>query len=160
MQATDLLLRKTVITDLEIFYLFQCDEKAIQLAAFTPKDPHNKEAYLDKYSKLLIDPTINMQTILWQQSIAGSVSKYEMEGDAEITYWIDRRWWGKGIASAALKKFLTMESARPIFGKTAWDNIGSQKVLEHNGFKLIGKDRGFANARKMEIEEFIFKLEK
>ena len=91
MQATDLLLRKTVITDLEIFFLFQCDEKAIQLAAFTPKDPHNKEAYLDKYSKLLIDPTINMQTILWQQSIAGSVSKYEMEGDAEITYWIDRR---------------------------------------------------------------------
>ena len=53
-----------------------------------------------------------------------------------------------------------MESARPIFGRTAWDNIGSQKVLEHNGFKLIGKDKGFANARKMEIEEFIFKLEK
>ena len=43
-------------------------------------------------------------------------------------------------------------------GRVATDNIGSGKVLEKNGFVLIGSDKGFANARGMEIEEFIFKL--
>jgi RimJ/RimL family protein N-acetyltransferase len=52
-----------------------------------------------------------------------------------------------------------MESARPIFGRTAFDNFASQKVLMNNGFVKIGVDKGFANARGIEIEEFIFKLE-
>ena len=48
---------------------------------------------------------------------------------------------------------------RPLFARVAYDNYGSQKVLEKCGFKTIGKDTGFANARKMEIEEFIYKFE-
>jgi len=47
---------------------------------------------------------------------------------------------------------------RPIFGRTAFDNFASQKVLEKNGFVRIGKDKGFANARQAETEEFIYKL--
>jgi predicted acetyltransferase len=37
-----------------------------------------------------------------------------MKGGTEITYWIDRNFWGKGIATTALKHFLTIESTRPI----------------------------------------------
>ncbi|RYF99627.1 MAG: N-acetyltransferase, partial [Chitinophagaceae bacterium] len=40
----------------------------------------------------------------------------------------------------------------------AFDNIGSQKVLEKCGFTKIGNDRGFAHARQAEIEEYIYKL--
>lgn len=90
--------------------------------------------------------------------IAGSISKFEMEGEAEITYWIDKKFWGKGVATTALKKFLIIENVRPIFGRVAFDNLGSQKVLEKCGFVKIGTDKGFANARQAEIEEFIYKL--
>jgi RimJ/RimL family protein N-acetyltransferase len=99
-----------------------------------------------------------MQTILVDETIAGSIAKFEMEGDTEITYWIDRNFWGKGIATTALKNFLTIENTRPIFGRVAFDNLGSQKVLEKCGFVNIGTDKGFANARQTEIEEFIYKL--
>ena len=81
-----------------------------------------------------------------------------MEGDIEITYWIDRKYWGKGIATKALKKLLAIETARPVFGRVAFDNFGSQKVLENCGVVKIGSDKGFANARQAEIEEYIFKL--
>ena len=158
MQNKEIKLRQTEKSDLEFFFQFQLDEEAIYLAAFTPKDPADKEAYFEKYTKHLNDPTINMQTILSGETVAGSIAKFEVEGDAEITYWIDRNFWGKGIATTALKKFLTIENARPILGRVAFDNLGSQKVLEKCGFVKIGADKGFANARQSEIEEFIYKL--
>ena len=158
MQNTQIKLRQTEKSDLERLCQFQLHEEAIRLAAFTPKDPTDREAYFEKYTKLLDDPTINNQTILADETIVGSIAKFEIAGDAEITYWIDRNFWGKGIATAALKKFLTVETARPIFGRTAFDNSGSQKVLEKCGFVKTGTDKGFANARQKEIEEFIYKL--
>ena len=81
-----------------------------------------------------------------------------MENEAGITYWIDRKFWGQGIATTALKQLLKIEPARPIYGHTAFDNYGSQKVLEKCNFVKIGTDKGFANARQTEIEEFIYKL--
>lgn len=153
-----IILQQTVLDDLEFFFNFQLDKEANNLAAFTSKDPTDKSAYLNKYTKLLNDPAINMQTIIIDNVIVGSIAKFEMQGEAEITYWIDRNFWSKGIATTALKNFLTVENARPIFGRVAFDNFGSQRVLEKCGFVRIGKDKGFANARQAEIEEFIYKL--
>lgn len=154
----DIKLRPTGIADLVTLFQFQLDKEGGYLAAFMPKDPTDKEAYINKFTKLLDDPTVNNQTILLDNIIVGSIAKFIMKGDTEITYWIDRKYWGKGIATQALKKFLSIEPVRPIFGRVAFDNFGSQKVLEKCGFQKIGTDKGFANVRQMEIEEFIFKL--
>ena len=153
-----LTLKQTKTADLEHFFLFQLDQEANFLAAFTAKDPTNKTAYFEKYTKHLSDPTINMQTIFADETVVGSIAKFEVEGEAGITYWIDKNFWGKGIATAALKEFLTLENKRPLFGHVAFDNVGSRKVLEKCGFVKIGTDTGFANARQAEIEEFIYRL--
>jgi RimJ/RimL family protein N-acetyltransferase len=158
MNNSEIILRRTEITDLELLFVFQLDEEANYLAAFMPKDPTDKAAYLEKYTNLLTLPTVNMQTIFVDQVIAGSISKFEMEGEAEITYWIDKKFWGKGVATEALRQLLTIENSRPIFGRVAFDNFASQKVLEKCGFIKVGSDRGFANARHTEIEEYIYKL--
>ena len=152
-------LRPTTIADLDILYQFQIDDEACHLAAFTSKESANKDAYLAKYTRLLKDPTVNNQTIFADTVIAGSIAKFVMEDDAEITYWIDKAFWGKGVATTALKNFLKIEKTRPIFGRVAFDNTGSQKVLEKCGFVKIGSDKGFANARQTEIEEFIYRLD-
>lgn len=154
----EITLRPTTVQDLETLFTFQLDNDAIYLAAFTPKDPTDKTAYIDKYSKLLDDPTVNNQTILLDNKIVGSMAKFVMFGKNELTYWIDKQFWGKGIATTTLKKFLAIENARPIFGRVAFDNFSSQKVLEKCGFVKVGTDKGFANARQTEIEEYIYKL--
>ena len=99
-----------------------------------------------------------MRTIKINDEIVGSISKFMIEDDAEITYWIDRKFWGQGIATTALKELLKIEPTRPIYGRVAFDNYGSQKVLEKCGFIRIGEARGFANARQIEIDEYIYKL--
>ncbi len=144
--------------DLNSFFIFQLDDEANYLAAFTSKNPNDKNAYIEKYSKFLQDPGINMQTIKADNEIVGSISKFMIENEAEITYWIDKNYWGRGIASTALNNFLKTEITRPIYGRVAFDNYASQKVLEKCGFIKIGKDKGFANARQTEIEEYIYKL--
>ncbi len=158
MTNINITLTETEKDDLEAFFQFQLDKEANHLAAFTSKDPNDKAAYMEKYTKLLEVPTVNMRTIKANNEIIGSISKFVLENEAEITDWIDRKYWGKGVATAALKDFLKIEQIRPIKARTAFDNYGSQKVLEKCGFIRIGKDRGFANARQTEIEEYIYKL--
>ncbi|MBC7947765.1 MAG: GNAT family N-acetyltransferase [Chitinophagaceae bacterium] len=151
-------LSETEEDDLNAFFQFQLDNEANYLAAFTAKDPNDKTAYIEKYAKHLADPTINMRTIKINDEIVGSLAKFIRENDAEITYWIDRKFWGQGVASTALNDFLRIEQTRPIYARVAFDNYGSQKILEKCGFVRIGKDKGFANARQAEIEEYIYKL--
>jgi [ribosomal protein S5]-alanine N-acetyltransferase len=154
----DIKLRPTEISDLDNLFQFQLDKESGYLAAFMPKDPTDKSAYIAKYTKLLNDPTVNNQTIIFDNTIVGSIAKFVMQGDTEITYWIDRKFCGQGIATAALNSFLKIELMRPMYGRVAFDNYGSQKVLEKCGFIKIGVNKGFANARQMEVEEFIYKL--
>src|SRR5690606_14558460 len=63
------------------------------------------------------------------------------------------------LHSQALQLFLSIETTRPIFGRVAFDNFGSRKVLVKCGFSGIGSDFGFADARQTEVEEFIYKLD-
>ena len=158
MTDNNITLSKTEKGDLNAFFQFQLDKEANYLAAFTSKDPHDKSAYIEKYTKHLADPTINMRTIKANDEIVGSVAKFVIENEAEITYWIDKKFWGQGIATTALKEFLKIEQIRPIHARVAFDNFGSQKVLEKCDFVKIGKEKGFANARQAEIEAYIYKL--
>jgi Acetyltransferase (GNAT) domain len=84
---------------------------------------------------------------------------YEDEGKPEVTYWLGKEYWGKGLATWALTEFLTHHNkTRPIYARVAKDNLGSRRVLEKCGFAIIGESRGFANARGQEIEEFLLEL--
>ena len=65
---------------------------------------------------------------------------------------------GKGLLRQHLKFFLETEYLGPLHGRVAFHNFGSQKVLEKYGFVRIGNDKGFANARNVEIEQFIYRL--
>lgn len=153
-----LILKKTKEEDLETLFLYQTDESSNQMAAFTPENPNDKSAYLDKWKKIILNPEINMQTIFEEKTIVGSVVHFDMMDETNISYWIGRKYWGKGMATKAVKLFLKMANKRPLFGRVAFDNVGSQKVLENNGFLRIGEAVEFANARKKEIKEYIYKL--
>lgn len=157
--TNELLLRDLVNDDLPIFFEQQLDQEANYMAAFTAKDPTNREAFTAHWDRILADETVILKTILFDGQVAGSVSSYEEEGKPEVTYWLGKEYWGKGIATRALKEFLTHYSkARPISARVAKDNLGSRRVLEKCGFTVIGESKGFANARGQEIEELLLVL--
>jgi len=157
--SNELLLRNVVNEDLPIFFEYQLDQDANYIAAFTAKDPTNQEAFMAHWHRILADKTVIIQTSIFNGQVAGSVSSYEDEGKPEVTYWLGKEYWGKGIATWALKEFLAQKNQiRPIYARVAKDNLGSRRVLEKCGFKIIGESKGFANARGEEIEELHLEL--
>ena len=157
--SNELLLRDVVNDDLPIFFENQLDQEANYMAAFTSKDPTNQEAFMAHWHRILAEETNIIQTILCNGQVVGSVSSYLNEGKPEVTYWLGKEYWGQGIATWALKEFLAQKNQiRPIYARVAKDNLGSRRVLEKCGFRIIGESKGFANARGQEVEEFHLEL--
>jgi [ribosomal protein S5]-alanine N-acetyltransferase len=152
-------LTKTTPKDLETLFVFQTNKEGIWMAAFTAKDPSDREFYMEKWIKIVENEEIRMQTIRFENKIIGSVIHFNVMEETHVSYWIDQQYWGKGLATEGLKTFIEGSSKRPLFARVAYDNYGSQRVLEKCGFKSIGEAKGFANARSKEIKEFIYKFE-
>jgi RimJ/RimL family protein N-acetyltransferase len=157
--SNEIKIRNIIESDLQVFFEQQLDPDANQMAAFTSKDPADRRAFDTKWEKILADDTITIRTILFNDAVAGHVVSHSWFGDPEISYWIGKEYWGKGIASESLMQFLTDLKQRPLFARVVKDNIGSMRVLEKCGFVVSGSDKGFANARGKEVEEIIYKID-
>lgn len=152
-------LREVAESDLEIFFEQQLDSEANHMAAFTGKDPADHAAFDARWEKMSSSDEITMLTIAFNGQVAGVIGSYVMLGDLEVTYWLGKEYWGKGIATAALQQFLEVQQTRPLHARAAKDNLPSIRVLEKCGFILTGEEKGFANARDAEIEEVIMQLD-
>lgn len=151
-------LRKVQDEDLQVFFALLQDVVSVKMAGFTSKDPSDKGAHDDHWAKIRSQPDTTISTILFEHAIVGYVASFNRMDDLEVTYWIHRGHWGRGIATEALRLFLEVVEIRPIHGRVAKDNLGSIRVLQKNGFEISGEDKRFAHGRGEEIEEFILRL--
>lgn len=155
-----IVLRDVMKSDLPIFFNNQLDPEANRMAAFTAKDPTDRDVFMAHWTRILEDETITIQTILFDGQVAGSVLSYRDEdGQPEVSYWIGKPYWSKGVATRALSAFLDHIKVRPLYARAAKDNSGSLQVLEKCGFTRIGEDKGFSNARGEDVEEYILRLD-
>ena len=152
-------LREVEPSDLETFFEHQLDPEAIRMAAFVYRDPKDKVAFDAHWDKILSSSKNINRTIVADGQVAGHIACFPQGENLEVTYWLGKEFWGKGLATQALDRMLHLVVARPIFGRAASDNIGSIRVLQKCGFKIIGKDKGFANGRGEDTEECILRLD-
>jgi RimJ/RimL family protein N-acetyltransferase len=153
-------LREVEQADLPTFFGQQLDPEANRMAAFTAADPSDREAFDAKWQRILASEEITVKTIVVDDEVAGSISKFrdpDLPGP-EVTYWLGREFWGKGVATLALAGFVEVVTERPLYGRCAADNVGSRRVLEKCGFVFVSEDKGFANARREEIAEVVLEL--
>jgi RimJ/RimL family protein N-acetyltransferase len=154
----EVLLRDVEESDLPIFFEHQLDPAANHMAAFTAEEPADRAAFTAHWNKILADGAITKKSILLDGQVAGYVVSFERFGKPEVSYWIGRQYWGQGLATKALSEFLKEFSQRPLYARAAKDNMASIRVLEKCAFEIVSEDKGFANARGREIEEFILVL--
>jgi RimJ/RimL family protein N-acetyltransferase len=154
-------LRDVDVDDLPVFFEQQRDPEAGRMAAFTVPDPADRAAFEAKWTRILADESTVIRTIVADGRVAGSVTLWRDEAlDApEVSYWLGREFWGRGLATAALTEFLRIVETRPLYGRAAEDNLGSIRVLEKCGFRLHREERGYANARGEEIAEVVLRLD-
>jgi ribosomal-protein-alanine N-acetyltransferase len=89
-------------------------------------------------------PTIRAITL--EGELAGVIGLHPAhdvyEGTAELGYWIGEPYWGRGLASAAVKEMIQIGfqelKLRRIFASVYDYNTASMRVLEKNGFENEG----------------------
>ncbi len=152
-------LRAVEDADLPLFFAWMSDPAATRVAAFTPKDPTDRAAFDAHWARIRSGSGgVVMRTAVADGVVVGHVGAYGEVGDRQVTYWIDRAHWGRGLATAALRAFVDETPTRPLHARAAADNLGSRRVLEKCGFVVTGTDRGFAQARGEEIDEVLVTL--
>jgi RimJ/RimL family protein N-acetyltransferase len=154
------LLRDVEDGDLDMLFEYWMDPESNWMAAFTAVDPHDRDAFDERWRRLRESETITVRTIEADGVVVGSIGSWDNDGKREVTYWLGREHWGKGLATRALVDFLAeAERSRPLYAATADDNVASQRVLEKCGFRRVGGGRSFATARGAEIDEAFFRLD-
>ena len=160
-----LTLREVRDEDLPLLFRQWADPVAAHMAAFTASDHMDRGAFERRWSRLRADEadadwgTVLTRVIVVDDEVAGTIGSWGEPGEREVTYWIGRSYWGKGIATDALKAFLAVERSRPLQARVASDNVASRRVLEKCGFRVIATERNVAEARSAEIEELVLRLD-
>ena len=155
----DIVLREIHDSDLPVFFRQMNDPESVRMAAFTAKDPSDRDAFDAHWKRIRSLADVVNRTVLVDGDVVGNAAVYGPPDEREVTYWVDRAYWGRGIATAALRALLVAVPERPLYARAAADNVGSLRVLEKCGFRVTGRDRGFANARGEEIDEVVLTLE-
>ncbi|MGR4851411.1 GNAT family N-acetyltransferase [Streptomyces sp. LARHCF252] len=150
-------LRDVHDSDLPVFFRQMNDPEALHMAAFTPEDPADRDAFDAHWARIRSSSAV-IRTVLADGDVVGSASVYGEPGEREVTYWIDRAYWGKGIATDALRALVTEVDERPLYARAASDNVGSLRVLEKCGFRAVASATGYAQARGAEIDETVLLL--
>ena len=158
MKITDnIRLRDVQESDLPIFFEHQRDLVANRMPAFPARD---RETFIAHWVKIMQDESAILRTVLFESQVAGNVVCFKTFGEREVGYWLERDFWGKGIATQALSEFLLQVQSRPLYAHVAKHNIASQRVLEKCGFIVVSEDKGGADEHGEKVEEYILKLSK
>lgn len=134
-------LRDVAEGDLPVFFEHQRDPVANRMAGFPPRD---RDAFVAQWATILADESVTKKTVLFDGRVAGNVVSFENSGEREVGYWIGSEYWGKGVATEALSRFLGhAEARRPLHAAVAKHNVGSIRVLKKCGFAMVvGEEDG------------------
>jgi hypothetical protein len=92
--------------DLDTIYQQVTDPESVRMAAFTARDQTDRRAFRNRMSRLRADTSVSYRVIDVDGAVAGTIGSFRIDDRPEVTYWVDRTQWGKGIASAALQILL------------------------------------------------------
>ena len=85
------------------------------MAAFVGKDPKDKIIFDAHWDKILNSSQNTTRTIVAEGQVAGHISCYPDGENIEVTYWLGRELWGRGLATEALNRMLHLVVDQPDF---------------------------------------------
>ena len=118
------------------------------MAIFPARDRETFDAH---WRRMLADDSLIKKTIVHEGEVAGNIGSWQQEGKRLVGYWIGREFWGKGLATQALREFVAEVETRPLHAWVAATNAGSIRVLEKSGFVRV-------DSRTTDVEELLYEL--
>ncbi|HEY2043539.1 MAG TPA: GNAT family N-acetyltransferase, partial [Jatrophihabitans sp.] len=105
-------IRPVIEQDLTLFYEFQSDQASAAMAGFTSRDRDADRAH---WHQIMADDSARTFAVTYDDVVVGNVVSWGDEGERDLGYWIDARYFGRGIATEAVRLFLNIETTRPLF---------------------------------------------
>jgi RimJ/RimL family protein N-acetyltransferase len=153
-------LRPLVDEDADFVFDMLRDPVAVHMVGATSTaDPDDRTWFDGWFAEFRFSPDVRSFAVLEAEELAGVVAVYNIPAAPEVTFWIDRGFWGRGIGSRSLALLLEEVPDRPLLAGTLVDNLGSLAVLRHNGFREIGRERILARGRGLEVESVRLRLD-
>ncbi len=140
-------IRKLTLEDVETTFTYSSDFENTHYMLMVPfRTREETEAFITKCIEAYESekPEYLSFAVTWNNLHVGEVFAYLSEKEADIGWLIDKRYWGKGIATRAakllveyLKDELQVES---IVAYCDIRNTPSRRVMEHLGMKYAGSN--------------------
>ena len=92
--------------DLDRLFVWENDDRAVKMAAFTRADSSDRRSFDAHYHRTRDNPECTVYAVDDDGVFVGTVGSFPSEVGREVTYWIDPEQWGRGLASAALRSLL------------------------------------------------------
>ena len=131
---TKIALRPVLEADLPILFDQQLNRDAAAMADYPSKDRGEFMRHWDGIQK---NKAATARIIVYKGEVAGHILCWKEKYEQRVGYWLGRKFWGRGIASAALADFLKEVKSRPLYAHVANHNLASKRVLEKCGFTLL-----------------------
>lgn len=144
--------------DLDAIFGMMRDPEAVERAAFTASDPDDRAAFDAWVARNRADPDAALWVVTDDGGFAGTAGAYSVDGEREVTYWIARNAWGRGVGTAALRLLVAREPERPLYARVAAGNAASVAMLARLGFTEESRSTAFAPGLGREVEEIRFVL--
>lgn len=144
--------------DLDAIFEMMRDAPARALAAFTADDPDDREAFDAWIARERSADDVLYQVVTENGGFAGTAAVFTVDGDREVSVWIARHAWGRGVATAALRLVMSREPVRPLFARAAAHNDAAIAVLRSSGFAEVSRNTVFAPGLGRDADEVVFAL--
>jgi RimJ/RimL family protein N-acetyltransferase len=136
-------------------YEHQRDPESVRMVGFVSRE---REAFMEHWAKIAADPQVIARAVDEDGVFAGHVTSFPRDDKQEIGYWFGREFWGRGIATEALSRFLRLETRRPLWAGVIPTNTGSQRVLRKCGFVAAPRTE-VSSAPGASAEDILFLLD-
>ena len=142
------MLREVREDDFDTLFEQQREPEAVAMAVFPARE---RDAFDSHWQKVLANDSNVVRVIEVDGEVVGNVGSWEQDGRRLIGYWLGTKFWGRGLATAAVTEFVEELDVRPLHAWVAASNVGSIRVLEKCGFVRIGE-------HTTDVEEYLYEL--
>lgn len=144
--------------DLDAIFEMMRDPKAVAMAAFTSEDPDDRDRFDAWIARERAAEGVSIFVVTENGGFAGTAAAFTVDGDREVSFWLARHAWGRGVATAALRLLVSHEAERPLYARAAAHNAASIAVLTRVGFTEVSRNVDYAPGVGRETEEIVFAL--
>lgn len=153
--ATSVQLRQVLAGDIALFFEHHLELRPLPAGASVADLESRKATFVGRWDQMLSDERVLARTIVWKGAVAGYVAHLMQRDKPAISCWLGRDYWGKGVATQAVRDFLDLIEERPVYARVSYDNLAAMQVLRKTGFEIVGHDSFFSESHGYEIDEII-----